>query len=124
MTVTPTPEPAPLPEAGPASVDGVKVHLGVTDARDDVRLASIVAAVNAKVRRWPCAEPAQGLLDWTGVEDVVEGANLLASRLFRRKNSPAGVEAFGADGLAYVQRSDPDVAMMLGLGPWQGPAVG
>jgi hypothetical protein len=105
-------------------VDGVKVHLGVTDTRDDVRLASIVAAVNAKVRRWPCVEPARGAEDWTDAEDVVEGANLLASRLFRRKNSPAGVEAFGADGLAYVQRSDPDIAMMLGLGPWQGPAVG
>lgn len=124
MTSTVTETPAPLPEEGPASVAGVKLHLGVTDARDDARLGTIVAAVNAKVRRWPCSEPAQGLLDWTTVEDVVEGANLLASRLFRRKNSPAGVEAFGADGLAYVQRQDPDVAMLLGLGPWQGPAVG
>lgn len=123
MTVTTT-EPAPLPEGGPASVPGVKAHLGVLDNRDDVRLERVVAAVNAKVRRWPCCDQARGAEDWTGAEDVVEGANLLASRLFRRKNSPAGVEAFGADGLAYVQRSDPDVAMMLGLGPWQGPAVG
>lgn len=124
MTTSST-EPAPaLPVGGPATADAVKVHLGITDNRDDSRLAALVGAVNAKVRRWPCAEVARGAEDWTGAEDVVEGANLLASRLFRRKNSPAGVEAFGADGLAYVQRQDPDVAMLLGLGAWQSPAVG
>lgn len=123
MTST-TPEVPALPEAGPATVPGVKTHLGIEDTRDDARLASLVAAVNGKVRRWPCAEAAAGAADWTGAADVVEGANLLASRLFRRKNSPAGVEAFGSDGLAYVQRQDPDVAMLLGLGPWQSPAVG
>lgn len=124
MTVTTT-EPLPaLPAGGPASADGVKLHLGITDNRDDARLAALVGAVNAKVRRWPCVDVARGAADWAGAEHVVEGANLLASRLFRRKNSPAGVEAFGADGLAYVQRQDPDVALLLGLGPWQGPVVG
>ena len=42
MTTTTT-EPLPLPETGPAGVAEVKIHLGITDARDDVRLGSIVA---------------------------------------------------------------------------------
>lgn len=123
MTTTPT-EVAGLPEGGPATLAAVKSHLGITDARDDARLSGIVAAVNAKVRRWPCSEVAVNVADWTGSEDVVEGATLLAARLFRRKNSPAGVETFGAEGAAYVMRMDPDVALLLGLGNHQRPAVG
>lgn len=123
MTTAPT-EVAGLPVGGPATLAGVKAHLGIADARDDDRLAAIVAAVNAKVRRWPCSEVAVNLADWTVAADVVEGATLLAARLFRRKNSPAGVEAFGAEGAAYVMRSDPDVALLLGLGSHQRPAVG
>lgn len=126
MTVTTTEPPAPLPPGGPATVAGVKGAQGITDVRDDSRLAALVGAVNALVRTWPCSEPARGLEDWQAPEvaNVVEGATMLAGRLFRRKNSPAGVEAFGADGAVYVQRNDPDVAMLLGLGAWQGPAVG
>lgn len=122
-------EVAGLPEGGPATTAGVKLHLGITDDRDDTRLTGIVAAVNAKVRRWPCVLVVAGTAeapaaDWAGGEDLVEGATLLAARLFRRKNSPAGVEAFGAEGVAYVMRNDPDVAMLLGLGSWSSPAVG
>lgn len=124
MTVSPDATVAVLPPDGPATVPGVKAHLGITDDRDDTRLAAVVAAVNARVVTWPCAQVAVNLADWSTASAVVEGANMLAARLFRRKNSPAGVEAFGADGAVYVMRNDPDVAMLLGLGPWQGPAVG
>ena len=117
-------EVAGLPVDGPATVAGVKTHLGITDARDDVRLAAIVGAVNSRVRRWPVATLAVDLADWSTAPDVVEGATLLAARLFRRKNSPAGVETFGSEGAAYVVRQDPDVALLLRLGNHQGPAVG
>lgn len=114
----------PSAEEGPTTVPLVKRHLGITDARDDDRLAGIVAAVNVKVRRWPVGVLAVDLADWSTAADAVEGATLLAARLFRRKNSPAGVETFGNEGAAYVVRMDPDVALLLRLGNHAGPVVG
>lgn len=113
-----------LPDGGPTTVGLVKAHLSIADARDDTRLDPIVKGVNRLVRSWPVSSPAVGQADWTGVEDVVEGATMLAARLFRRKGSPAGVESFGSLGAAYVMRNDPDVAMLLQLGPWAPPSVG
>lgn len=52
------------------------------------------------------------------------GAVMLTGRLVRRRNSPAGVEAFGADGVAYVQRTDPDVAVLLRIGTSAPPRTG
>jgi len=113
-----------LPEGGPTTLPLVKDHLRITDDRDDDRLVSIVAAVNTVVRCWPCAAAAVDAPDWSGASSVVEGATMLAARLFRRKGSPAGVEAFGSDGAVYVMRNDPDVAMLLQLGSWSGPSIG
>jgi hypothetical protein len=78
------------------------------------------AAVNAVVRRW-LPVPAEGQ-PWPA--DQVVGAVMLAGRIYTRRNSPAGVATFGAEGAVYVQRNDPDVAMLLGLGPYQSLAVG
>lgn len=115
---------AGLPEGGPATVAGVKEHLVIPDDRSDAILATIVAAVNRVVRSWPCCETAVGAASWAGDGDVVQGSVMLAARLFRRKGSPAGVESFGSLGAAYVMRTDPDVAMLLQLGPWAPPSVG
>lgn len=82
---------------------------------DDAGLDIAARAVVAQVNRWHGD-------DWT--EDVKTGAVLLTSRLWRRRQSPAGVEAFGDLGAVYVSRTDPDVAQLLGLGRWQPPAVG
>lgn len=126
MTV-PSPETvAGLPTPGPATVPAVKVHLDIDDARDDARLTSIVAAVNAIVRALPVARVAAGAEDWSGdeVQHVVEGATMLAARLWRRKDSPDGIAAFGEAGPVYVQRNDPDIAMLLQLGAYARPAVG
>lgn len=107
--------------SGPATLTGVKrrLPLGGT-AVNDVDLNDIVAAVNARVRRWH-PTPAEGA-EWA--PDVVLGANMLASRLHTRRNSPAGVATFGTEGTAYVVRNDPDVAMLLQLGPYAIPRVG
>lgn len=118
-----------LPTDGPTGLASVKGQLGITDARDDARLQLIVDAVNSQVRSWPVSLAA---VDTSTTADparpwparIVLGATLLCARLFRRKNSPAGVEAFGAEGAAYVMRSDPDIAQLLELGSWQGPMVG
>lgn len=115
-----------LPVVGPTSAELVKAHLDITDNRDDAPIGRAVAAVNAKVRTWPVVAPADGAEDWSAPElaHIVEGATLLAARLFRRRNSPDGVAQFATDGPVYVSRNDPDVAMLLGLGQHQRPAVG
>lgn len=113
-----------LPDGGPSTLPAVKEHLGITDARDDTTITRKVEAVNALVRAWPCSSLAVGEADWAKAPAVVEGANMLAARWFRRKGSPAGVESVGTLGAVYVMRTDPDIAMMLGLGPYAGPEVG
>lgn len=120
----PRTELAGLPEGGPATLAGVKVHLTITDTRDDDRIQSQVDAVNRMVRCWPCSQAAVGGTWAADAPDVVEGATMLAARLFRRKESPAGVESMGPLGAVYVVKSDPDVALLLQLGPYAGPEVG
>lgn len=112
----------PLPAGGPADLARVKGKLKISDTQDDDELEGIVAAVNAVVRSLPVADRARGAEVWEA--SVAEGACMLAARLHRRKNSPAGVETFGAEGAFYVSRNDPDIAMLLGLGAWAAPAVG
>jgi hypothetical protein len=111
-----------LPDGGPATLAGVKEHLSIGDDRDDTRLTSIVAAVNSQVRSWPVAVAAVDAETWPA--RIVEGANMLAARLFRRKNSPAGVESFGDQGATYVMRNDPDIAMLLKMGTYTPPQIG
>lgn len=118
---------AGLPSAeGPATLAAVKADQGITDTRDDVQLQAVVDAVNAVVRSWPCVKVASGASNWDAPEAaaVVRGSVMLCARLWRRKDSPAGVEGFGANGAVYVQRNDPDIALMLSLGPYAPPMVG
>lgn len=114
-------EPDGLPAQGPATLGGVKAFLTITDTADDTRIQLVLDAANSMVRTWPCALPAVG---GTWPARVVEGTNMLAGRLFRRRESPAGVAGFGDNGPVYVSRNDPDVAMLLGLGSWSKPQVG
>jgi hypothetical protein len=110
-------DPSPAPD-GPAAASVVATRLGGVDV-DDV--AGEVAAVNSLcVGRWGVRPKADG--NWR--PEHVQGANMLAVRLVNRRNSPAGVAAFGAEGAAYVQRNDPDVAMLLGIGSYAPPQVG
>lgn len=117
-----------LPAQGPATLGGVRAFLRyrVEDTEDDTRLEAVVAAVNAKVRGWRCCADSVGespeAATWTA--NVVEGATLLAGRLFHRRESPSGVAAMGEGFPVYVSRNDPDVAMLLGLGSWSSPQVG
>lgn len=108
-----------LPATGPVSLTTVKAELGYTsvDAARDARLQLRVDAVNAWVRQLPVASDALTFSAsppaWPSY--VTLGGTMLATRLWRRKDSPSGVEAF-TDGTAfYVQRNDPDVARLLRL---------
>lgn len=111
-------EDAVEPSPGEATAEAVQAWLGPMDEDADV-LAETVAAVNALIVSWRGQPPAGG---WPA--HIVRGLNMLAARLIRRRNSPAGVEAAGELGPLYVQRNDPDVAMLLGLGTYTRPAVG
>lgn len=103
---------------GPATVERVRVMLRAGGSVADDDLAPVVAGVNAFVARLPYVEANA----WA--DDVKQGANMLAARLYRRRNSPAGVESVSELGAVYVQRNDPDVAMMLGIGAYSRPIVG
>lgn len=113
-----------LPVGGPTTVALVKVQLSIPsdDERDADRLAMIVAAVNSQVRSWRVSTAAVDQASWP--ERIQLGATMLAARIYRRKNSPAGVESFGSQGAVYVSRTDPDIAQLLGLGPHQPPTAG
>ncbi len=113
----------PIPAGGPTTVEAVKTHLAVPDDDDDTFITSIVDAVNTRVRSWPVINDAVDAADWDAdeVAHIVTGATMLASRLVRRRNSPDGVAAFGELGPIYVQRSDPDVALLLKLGQYKKP---
>lgn len=124
MSELPTGELAGLPAGGPATLPAVKLQLrfDVDDTRDDEQLQQLVDAVNVLVRRWPVALYAVDAAEWP--DDTVRGATMLVVRLWRRKDSPAGVESFAQLGAAYVMRSDPDIAMLLQLGSWAPPGMG
>lgn len=118
-----------LPAQGPATLGGARAYLRYRDDdhTDDLDLGAVVAATNALVRSWPCAAAAQdpdGDPGRAWPANVERGAVMMAGRLFRRRESPAGVAAFGDMGAVYVMRNDPDVAMLLGLGSWASPGVG
>ena len=113
--LTPTQVLAP---SGPALPERTATWLSM--AAPDQDLVDTVAAVNEIVRDW-IPTPADGE-PWP--HRVVRGCTMLAGRMYRRRNSPGGVEVYGAEGAAYVSRSDPDVAQLLKIGPYADPAVG
>lgn len=93
---------------------------GLTTASggDDVAaLDQVVPAVVSLVE----ASRARREPDGAWSPETWSGAVMLAARLVRRRNSPAGIEAFTGDAVAYVRRNDPDIATMLRL---NAPAIG
>lgn len=112
-------EVAGLPATGPVSLATVKAELNYTtvDAARDARLQLRVDAVNAWVRQLPVASDSltYGSPPPAWPSYVTLGGTMLATRLWRRKDSPSGVEAFPGGTALYVQRNDPDVAQLLKL---------
>lgn len=117
----------PFPPDGPTTKDKVKAHLGITDNVDDAAISDAVAAVNGMVTGWPVAQVANSdpaPANWDAFPRIVHGATLLASRYFRRRNSPDGVTSLGDGSPAFIARTDPDVAQLLQLGGNAAPQVG
>lgn len=114
-----TPPPTPAPQPTTAAAIAGQLSMDPADAAVLAKLALTTAAVNRFVRRLHNPLP-----DGTWGPDHALGAQMLGARLWRRRNSAEGVAAFTADGAVYVQRNDPDVAMLLELGPYARPVVG
>lgn len=112
---------------GPATLAAVKDLLRITATDDDTLIQAAVDAVNVYVVDLPSSVP---IVDGDGTPtgwpaNTIHGANMLAGRIYRRRNSPAGVESFSdLGGAVYVQRNDPDVALLLGTGAYTKPRVG
>lgn len=105
--------------------------LGVADAdaTQDALIDTYVGATNALVRGLPVADKANtdpAPADWTGPDlaGIALGANQLAARLYRRKDSAEGVSAIGSASPVFVMRDDPDVAQLLQVGIYEKPSVG
>lgn len=91
----------------------VAEHLQLPGA-PDTSLGCVVDAINALLPQW--VEP-----DRLDSPAIAHGGVMLAARVYRRRNSPAGVESLGELGPVYVSRNDPDLAMMLGLANYRRP---
>jgi hypothetical protein len=113
----------PLPGAtGPTTsalvleLPTVKLGEGETEAE----LVDLVEGINANLRRF-LAPGGDGF--WA--PDHTLGATLLAAQVWKRRSSGgAGVEFSPAGDPVYIQRNHPDIARLLGLGPWVRPVVG
>lgn len=102
-------------------VQAVKTWLQLRDGSQDAILANLVEVVTARINDLPHA-PRNA--DGTWSARTVHAAIMLAGRLYRRRNSPGGVEALAEGGATYVSRWDPDVAQLLRIGSYAPPRVG
>lgn len=97
-------------------------------AGDDVFVDRAVSAANAYVAGLPVVVDLGFEIDgvtpepWT--DDINLGAVMLASRLYRRRNSAGGVEAITESGAQYVARYDSDISRLLKIDGYQKPQVG
>jgi hypothetical protein len=110
---------SPASARQPTSATAVTEWLKLTGETAAADVAAYVAAVNVKVAVWHDPDP-----DGTWPPDITLGATMLAGRLYRRRNNPAGLADFAAEGPVFVQRNDPDIAMLLRIGAYTPPRVG
>lgn len=107
--------------------DDVKswLRLAPDDTVDDEILTDVVGAVNGWVAQTAYVKELDPLVwkppDWP--MDVTQGAVMLAARLYRRRNTPGGIESM-ADSAVYVPRRDSDVDLLLHQGAWAPPRIG
>lgn len=97
--------------------DQLRVPAG--DATDDVLIQACIDATEPEV----CRARPDALPDPAAVPDAYRGAVMLAARLVRRRNSPAGVETFAAS-VRLSTTGDAELDRLLRAGPSRMPGVG
>lgn len=119
--------------AADAVADGARRWLGSpAGSADDIETPGVAAAAVAWAVGYQLVtdpDDTDAVKWWPGADNretpTYLGLVMLTARLVRRRNSPGGIEGFGADtGAAYVRRNDPDVAMLLGLDGYRRLVVG
>lgn len=109
------------PAVGWLDVEDVKEQLKIpaADTTDDDLIGRVAAAVEpivTRARQDSAADPKAS-------PDTYQGAVMLAAKVVRRRNSPAGIETFG-DSVTYVAQYDPEVSLFLRRGSNRMPGVG
>jgi hypothetical protein len=114
------------------------LRLPAADSGDDDLVTRCAAAAEPQVERarrdgWiyhdpdtpnpPDPPPPTWPAEYVPDAETYQAAVMLAGRLFRRRNSPGGVETFG-ESVTYVSRYDPEIARALRTGLWALPGVG
>jgi hypothetical protein len=89
-----------------ADLDALRASLGTVSNVSNVNLERSLTAATAWVRERVKAELLED-------DETQEAIVLLASRLYKRRNSPEGVAGWGDLGMIRIVASDPDIARLL-----------
>lgn len=102
--------------------DDVAAWSGITviGNQEQTVLPLIVDAVNHYVESLPHIDRDDYGM-WAATTRL--GAIMLAARLYRRKNSPGGIESVG-DSMSYIARYDSDISRLLNTDTFRKPVVG
>jgi hypothetical protein len=95
------------------------------DVDDDALIVRCCAMTEIYAERcrpefWDELNPLQYVPD----AEVYQGAVMYAAREVRRRNSPAGIQAFADGQVTFVARYDSDIERALRTGAWSRPGVG
>lgn len=102
----------PADQADPQRADADQARRAAAATVERVRPDLVVVDASGSAS-FPVADP-----------DVVQGALLLAARIYARKGSPQGLASYGDFGPAPITRLDPDIERLLSVGRYARPAVG
>ena len=105
------------------------LHLNGADVEEDELVARCCAQTELYVQRcrpeFLVVETDDGTPGgYVPDAEAYQGAVMYAAREVRRRNSPAGVQAFGDAGVSFVSKFDSDIERALHQGAWAVPGVG
>lgn len=99
--------------------------LDATDTADDQLVQAVCAMTEPYVVRCRPEFTVPGTFpDYVPDAEVYQGAVMYAAREYRRRNSPAGVQAFADGSTIYVSKYDSDIERALRVGAYATPGVG
>lgn len=104
-----------------ASITAAEIQKWLKASSTDEHMQMCADAVTAYVDKLPHIERDENG-DWAASTKL--GALMLGARLYKRRNSPNGIESFGEIGNTYVSRYDSDIARLLHIEAFRKPQVG
>lgn len=109
-----------LSEADLVTKAGAWLDGGKLSPADRAAGELLAPAVRAYVTSLPIVADGD---DPVSIPKATAGAVMLLGRLIRRRMTPAGITQVG-DMTSYIRTNDPDVSLLLELGPAAKPKVG